>query len=208
MAARSQKRFCRIAFFRTIPATCLKLFNRGGATSRAELDLDNVIVEQTTFTAGLPVYGNPPGMASSPDNTGKCSGIGSVGSNDTTILQMTDSSFIGCDNNGIEVTNNHPTTGDGPDSPHTVALSINNSTISGSRYYNLWLNDVTPLTNLRVSVQDSNLSGSTSGVAVTFDIQPATGGTTSALIDLGGGALGSSGRNCITPAAAHIHLGG
>jgi hypothetical protein len=35
-----------------------------------------------------------------------------------------------------------------------------------------------------------------SGVAVAFDQQP-TGGTGSYAIDLGGGALGSKGRNCI-----------
>jgi len=124
-------------------------------------------------------------------------GIGSVGANDTTILVMTDSSFTGCDNNGIEVTNNHPVTGDGVGNPHTISLDINHSTISGSRYYNLWVNDVTPLTNLRVMVQDSDLSVSGSGVAVAFDMQPGTGGTTSSQVDLGGGALGSAGRNCI-----------
>ena len=185
------------SLFQTNPGDMLEEFNRGGTGSRAELDLDNVIVQETTYTGGLPVYGNPSGAASSPDNTGECLGIGSVGANDTTILVMTDSSFTGCDNNGIEVTNNHPTTGDGTGNPHTISLDINHSTISGSRYYNLWVNDVTPLTNLRVMVQDSDLSVSGSGVAVAFDMQPGTGGTTSSQIDLGGGALGSAGRNCI-----------
>ena len=185
------------SFFQNNPGDMLEEFNRGGTGSRAELDLDNVIVQQTTFTAGLPVYGDPSGTAASPDNTGECLGIGSVGANDTTILVMTDSSFTGCDNNGIEVTNNHPVTGDGTGNPHTISLDINRSTISGSRYYNLWVNDVTPLTNLRVMVQDSDLSVSGSGVAVAFDMQPGTGGTTSSQIDLGGGALGSAGRNCI-----------
>jgi hypothetical protein len=96
-----------------------------------------------------------------------------------------------------EVTNNHPVTGDGTGNPHTISLDVNHSTISGSRYYNLWVNDVTPLTNLRVMVQDSDLSLSLSGVAVAFDMQPSTGGTTSSQIDLGGGALGSAGGNCI-----------
>jgi hypothetical protein len=52
------------------------------------------------------------------------------------------------------------------------------------------------LTNLKVRVQDSDLSASSSGVSVAFDQQP-TGATASALIDLGGGSLGSDGRNCI-----------
>jgi hypothetical protein len=183
------------SFFKNNPGDMLEEFNRGGSGSTATLILDHVVVEQTTFTAGLPSYADPPGAATSPDNTGECLGIGSVGANDTTVLVMTDSSFTGCDNNGIEVTNNHPS-GDGNGDPHTIVLDIDNSTISGSRYYNLWLNDLTPLTNVRVRVQDSDLSLSSSGVAVAFDMQP-TGATASALVDLGGGALGSDGRNCI-----------
>lgn len=79
---------------------------------------------------------------------------------------------------------------------HTIVVNIDNSPINGSRFYNLWVNDVTPLTNLKVRVQDSDLSVSSSGVSVAFDQQP-TGATASAVIDLGGGALGSDGRNCI-----------
>ena len=58
------------------------------------------------------------------------------------------------------------------------------------------VNEVTPLTQLQVRVQDTDLSSSLSGVAVAFDQQP-TSGTGSYAIDLGGGALGSKGRNCI-----------
>ncbi len=183
------------SWFQNNPGDMLEEFNRGGNGSTATLILDHVVVDQTTYTGGIPSYADPPGDATTPDNTGECLGIGSVGANDTTVLEMIDSSFTGCDNNGIEVTNNHPS-GDGSGNPHTIVLDINNSTISGSRYYNLWLNDLTPLTNLRVRVQDSDLSLSSSGVAVAFDMQP-TGATANALIDLGGGALGSNGRNCI-----------
>jgi hypothetical protein len=80
------------SFFQNNPGDMLEEFNRGGTGSRAELDLDNVIVQQTTYTGGLPVYGDPSGTAAPPDNTGECLGIGSVGANDTTILVMTDSS--------------------------------------------------------------------------------------------------------------------
>jgi len=182
------------SFFRNNPGDMLEEFNRGENGSTATLILDHVVVEQTTISGGIPSYANPPGAATVPDNTGECLGIGSVGANDTTILQMIDSSFTGCDNNGIEVTNNHPS-GDGVGNPHTIVLDINNSTINGSRFYNLWVNDVTPLTNLKVRVQDSDLSVSSSGVSVAFDQQP-TGATASAVIDLGGGALGSDGKNC------------
>jgi hypothetical protein len=184
------------SYFANNPGDMLEMFNRGARGSQSMLILNNVTVQNTTISNGLPTYGDPPGTARSPDNTGECLGIGSVGANDVTILQMNNSSFTGCGNNGIEVTNNHAASDNGTAGPDTVILSINNSTISGSKYYNLWFNDVTPVTNLSVFVQNSNLSGSQSGVAVAFDMQP-TGGTANAKIDLGGGPLGSRGGNCI-----------
>jgi hypothetical protein len=179
--------------FLTNPGDMLEEFNRG-ITSSANLVLDNVKVFNTTVSGGLPTYGMPAGTAATPDNTGECLGIASVGANDLTVLKMTNSQFSGCGNNGIEVTNNH-TTADGDGFPHTISLDIENSKISGSKYYNLWMNNVTPLTQLRVKVQDTDLSGSTSGVAVGFDQQP-TAATLDFVVDLGGGSLGSIGENC------------
>jgi hypothetical protein len=190
------------------PGDMLELFNRGEQGSTGILTLDRVLVDGTTISRGLPAYAIPSGgtggvpLASTGDNTGECLGIASVGANDVTMLVMRDSEFVGCGNNGIEITNNHctdpPTPGPacGAGDPHTVSIDIQRSRISGSRYYNLWMNDVTPLTDLAVRVEDSDLSTSLSGVAVAFDQQP-TGGTGSYTIDLGGGALGSKGRNCI-----------
>jgi hypothetical protein len=190
------------------PGDMLELFNRGELGSTGILVLDHVLVDGTTISGGLPTYAIPPGgangvpHASTGDNTGECLGIASVGANDVTRLVMTNSEFVGCGNNGIEITNNHctnpptpgPACGDGE--PHTVYIDIQRSRISGSRYYNLWANDVTPLTQLTVRVEDSDLSTSPGGVAVAFDQQP-TGGTGTYAIDLGGGTLGSKGRNCI-----------
>jgi len=182
------------SYFRNNPGDMLEEFNYG-AGSTTILVLDNVTVEQTTISGGVPSYATPPGSAAITGNLGECLAISADGANDTTVLQMTDSSFTGCDNNGIQVTGNHAT-GNGVGNLHTIVVNIDNSTINGSRFYNLWVNDVTPLTNLKVRVQDSDLSASSSGVSVAFDQQP-TGATASALIDLGGGSLGSDGRNCI-----------
>ena len=190
------------------PGDMLELFNRGEQGSTGILILDHVLVDGTTISRGLPTYAIPAGgangvpLASTGDNTGECLGIASVGANDVTMLVMRDSEFVGCGNNGIEITNNHCTNppsngpGCGAGDPHTVSIDIQRSRISGSRYYNLWMNDVTPLTELVVRVEDTDLSTSLSGVAVAFDQQP-TGSTGSYVIDLGGGALGSKGRNCI-----------
>src|SRR5260370_36982237 len=83
-----------------------------------------------------------------------------------------------------------------------LSIDIERSRISGSEYYDLWLNNVTPLTNLQIRVEDTDLSTSLGGVAVAFDQQP-TASTGSYVIDLGGGALGSRGRNCIFGAAIY-----
>lgn len=194
--------------FYTNPGDMLELFNRGELGSTGILILDHVLVNGTTISRGLPAYAIPAGgtngvpLAATGDNTGECLGIASVGANDVTILQMVDSEFVGCGNNGIEITSNHctdpPTPGPacGNGDPHTVSIDIQRSRISGSNYYNLWMNDVNPLTQLSIRVEDSDLSTSLSGVSVAFDQQP-TGATSSYVIDLGGGALGSKGRNCI-----------
>jgi hypothetical protein len=182
------------SFFRDNPGDMLEVFNYGAGSSTT-LVLDNVTVEQTTISVGVPSYAIPPGTAGQTGNLGECLTLSSDGAKNSTTLQMINSSFTGCDNNGIQVTGNHAT-GNGDGDLHDFVVEIDNSTISGSRFYNLWVNTVTSLTNLKVRVQDSDLSGSSSGVPVAFDQQP-TGATTNAVIDLGGGALGSDGRNCI-----------
>ena len=182
------------SFFRDNPGDMLEVFNYGAGSS-TNLILDNVTVEQTTISVGVPSYAIPPGTAAQTGNLGECLMLSSDGAKNSTILHMTNSSLTGCDNNGIQITGNHAT-GNGDGDLRDFVIEIDNSTISGSRFYNLWINTVTPLTNLAVRVQDSNLSGSSSGVAVAFDQQP-TGATTDAVIDLGGGSLRSEGRNCI-----------
>jgi hypothetical protein len=184
------------SYFENNPGDMLQELNFAGEAARATLILDNVTVVQTTIGRGNPAYAMPPGTLTGATNTGDCLDIVSNGFNDTTIFQMIDSSFTGCDNNGIEVLSNQAT-GNGPaGNVHTIAMDIRNSTSSGAQFYNLWVNVVSPLTHLSVKVQDSDLSVSGSGVAAAFDLQP-TGTTTNYAIDLGGGALGSSGRNCI-----------
>ena len=190
------------------PGDMLELFNRGEQGSTGILILDHVLVDGTTISRGLPSYAIPEGgedgvpLATTGDNTGECLGIASVGANDVTMLVMRDGEFVGCGNNGIEITSNHCTNPPSPGpacgagDPHLVSIDIQRSRISGSKFYDLWMNNVTPLTNLQIRVEYTDLSTSLSGVAVAFDQQP-TASTGSHVIDLGGGALGSKGRNCI-----------
>ncbi|HEY2795181.1 MAG TPA: hypothetical protein VGJ28_22660, partial [Micromonosporaceae bacterium] len=84
-------------------------------------------------------------------------------------------------------------------------VDLENSSITGSRYYNLWMNNLTPLNSLAIKVQHTDLSGSGSGVSVGLDQQP-TGSTRDATLDLGGGSLGSRGGNCLGGGAlADLH---
>jgi len=203
--------------FQVDPGDMLELFNRGNgganAGTYASLILQNVVVQSTTISNGLPAYAYPPGgvgstkLASSPDNTGECLGVASVGGGDVTVLEVINSSLTGCGNDGIEVTNNYAT-GDGPptDDPQTVVVDIINSRISGSHYYNLWINSISPLTNLNVKVQNSDLSRSTAGVGAEFDSWFGYA-ISNSMIDLGGGPLNSTGNNCFSPDSSINDLG-
>jgi hypothetical protein len=203
--------------FQVDPGDMLELFNRGNggenAGTYASLLLQNVVVQGTTISNGLPAYANPPGgvgstkLAGSPDNTGECLGVGSVGGGDVSVVQLMNTSFTSCGNNGIEVTNNYAT-GDGPptDSPQTIVVDIINSRVSGSHYYNLWINNISPLTNLNVKVQHSDLSRSLAGVGVEFDSFFGYA-ISNSIIDLGGGSLNSTGNNCFFPDSSINDLG-
>ena len=128
--------------------------------------------------------------------------VGSVGGGDVTVVQLLNTSFTNCGNNGLEVTNNYAT-GDGPptDHPQTIVVDIINSRISGSHFYNLWINNISPLTNLNVKVQNSDLSRSLTGVGVGFDSFFGYA-IANSMIDLGGGPLNSTGNNCFFPRSA------
>lgn len=173
----------------------LEEFNYG-ASSRMTLALDNVVARTTTISGGTPSYADPSGTATITGNLGECLGISQDGAGDTTTFRMSHSEFSGCGNDGIQVTNNLSTSPpNGIGVPVAIDVDIDNSRVTGSRYYNLWINNLTPLGSLKVRAEDSDLS-SAGGVAVAFDQQP-TGTTGAASIDLGGGALGSHGGNCI-----------
>ena len=180
------------------PGDMLEEYNRGTG-SITTLVLNNVTVQGTTISGGLPKYANPPGTATTPDNTGECLGIASVGAGDQTILKMNGTVLQNCGNNGIEITNNHPTA-QGAGDPSLVSVDLENSAIMNTKYYGVWMNTVTPLQSLQVKSQNTLFTTSTNGVMLGFDDQT-TGGTATPAIDLGGGSLGSGGNNCILQGA-------
>jgi hypothetical protein len=178
------------------PGDMFEEFNYGAASHMA-LTLNHVVVKGTTLSGGTASYAMPSGTATITGNLGECLGVSQDGAKSVTSLVMRNSAFSGCDNDGIQVTNNHTTSPlNGVGSPKSISITLDHSTITGSRYYDLWVNNLTALGHLNVKIQRSDLADSASGVAVAFDQQP-TGSTGEAKIDLGGGSLGSAGRNCI-----------
>jgi hypothetical protein len=188
--------------FTNDPGDMFEEFNYG-AGSHMALTLDHVTASDTTISGGTASYAEPSGTATITGNLGECLGVSQDGAKDVTSLVMRDSIFSGCDNDGIQVTNNHTTSPlNGTGSPKAIRIDIEHSKITGSRYYDLWVNNLTALGTLNVKIQRSDLSGSLSGVAVAFD-QQSTGSTQHADIDLGGGSLGSVGGNCIAGGAIY-----
>jgi hypothetical protein len=188
--------------FTNDPGDMFEEFNYG-AGSHMALTLDHVTASGTTISGGTASYAEPSGTATITGNLGECLAVSQDGAKDVTSLVMRNSAFSGCDNDGIQVTNNYTTSPpNGTGSPKSILIDIDHSKITGSRYYDLWVNNLTPLGTLDVKIQRSDFSDSESGVAVAFD-QQATGSTQVANIDLGGGSLGSAGGNCIAGGAIY-----
>lgn len=157
-----------------------------GVGSQMKLSLDNVTATDST---GLGDTG------ALPFNNGDCLLELDAGSGTTTTLAAAGSNLTNCANNGLTVYSN-VVNGSGP--AKYLSFGVNSSTITGNRSHNLRVENLTGLTSLAGTVQDTNLGGS-SGTNAAFD-QP-SGTTTNAALDLGGGSLGSSGGNCIAGGA-------
>ena len=179
--------------FRINPGDTLQFLN-GAPDGQMSILLDNVLVDGTTLRTGLPSYATPPGTNTSASNQGNCLFARQIGGGGRTDLTIRNSAFSNCDRAGVEVLNNSAFFGAGTFT--SMSVDVDSTTITGSRYYNLWFSNLTSLGQLTVRVQNSNLSTSNSGVAVGVS-QPLPASTGSVTIDMGGGTLGSVGQNCI-----------
>lgn len=157
-----------------------------GVNSQMNLSLNNVTAADST---GL---GDSGALAF---NNGDCLLELNAGSGTTTTMAATGSHLNNCANNGLTVYSN-VVNGSGP--AKDLSFGVQSSTITGNRSHNIRVENLTDLTTLAGTVQDTNLNGS-SGTNAAFD-QPA-GTTTNSALDLGGGSLGSSGSNCIAGGA-------
>jgi hypothetical protein len=128
-----------------------------------------------------------------PGDDGDCmlevgSGVASV-----TRVQIDRSRLAHCVADGVGVVSNADTGGSG--GVNTVSFRADRSRIIDNHESNLRVANVTPVKHLDVMVERTDLGGSAKVPVLLEDLD--TSKATTARLDLGGGALGSVGHNCI-----------
>ncbi len=162
-----------------------------GTNAYLAMELERVVATRSTGF-GETGYGN---TVLIPGNNADCLISASGGAGNTVELSVRHSELTGCANNGITF-GSAVANGSGP----TAALRahIADSQITGNHGGNLRVGNVAGLERLAVKVERTNLADSRalgSGLAnASFED---LGTTRHAVIDLGGGGLGSSGGNCL-----------
>lgn len=151
-----------------------------------EMTLERVVAEHSTGIGNTGVV---------PFNNGDCVLSGSLGARNTVSLTVRDSVLRNCANGGLSVGSN-VVTGSGPTT--AISLDVARTSITGNRGGNLAIRNFTNLDSLKVKVADSDLARSSSLGSTIADVAfENLGSTRSSVIDLGGGALGSTGGNCM-----------
>jgi hypothetical protein len=163
-----------------------------GTNGVLRLDLENVTATGSTGAAGSG-FGN---TFIIPGNNGDCLLSASGGAGNVVILDARNATLTDCANNGLTF-GSSVANGEGP--TQKLRMKLEDSTLTGNQGNNLRIGNVSDLDDLEVFVEDSDLSDA-EGVS---SITPANasfedlGSTTEGVIDLGGGTLGSAGRNCL-----------
>lgn len=130
-----------------------------------------------------------------PANNGDCVVAGSLGARNVVGLTVRNSVLRDCSNNGLSIGSN-VVNGSGPTT--AIDVDVDKTSITGNRGGNLGVRNFTKLDSLKVKVQRSDLRRTTGlGSSIAAVAAEDLGSTTSSSIDLGGGALGSVGQNCI-----------
>jgi hypothetical protein len=209
--------FVSNSFFRDNPGDMIQLLNFGTG-STAILEVDNVVVKDTTTRGGDPDINGFPSNRGIPGNLGDCLLAGSTGSGNTTRVKVSDSDFSGCNNgfsllSGINPLSNvlGSITGGsllsnilvnsenlfsslvGPDG--VLQAEISNTAIYNNDINNFVVSVLAPLQTLNIKVEDSSFSQAGAN-SILLRKNP-TASVDVSNIDFGNGALGSAGGNCI-----------
>jgi len=157
-----------------------------GTDAHLEMELHRVRAERSTGVGNTYLL---------PFNNGDCLLAGSLGARNHVRLKVRDSVLADCSNNGLSVGSN-VVNGTGPTA--SIEVDVARTRITGNRGGNLGIRNFTDLDRLRVKVQQSDLAGSESLGSAIADVAAETlAPVGSSVIDLGGGALGSTGGNCV-----------
>jgi hypothetical protein len=148
--------------------------------------IDHVRAAHSTF-AGAPAF-----HQAEPGDDGDCLLEVASGANSNTDVTITNSVFTDCVADGIGVVSNVV---DGSGAAKHVGLDVRNSRIGVNKLANIRIANVTPVDELALRVEHTDLSQS-DGTPIFLE-NADTSGATHAALDLGGGALHSPGHNCI-----------
>jgi hypothetical protein len=158
--------------------------NNLAANSEMTFDVNHVFAEKSTFF-GAPVWGE-----AEPGDDGDCMLDVTAGGGDSTSVVIDHSELEDCVADGLGVVNN-VVNGHGP--IKLVSFKIENTQLTHNSLSNLRVANVTPIAQLDGMIANSNLAHSYGAPLVFEGLDP---GGTHALLDFGGGALGSPGENC------------
>lgn len=157
-----------------------------GTNATLEMSLERVVASRSVGTGNTVVI---------PGNNGDCLLAGSGGAGNMLRLTVRDSELTGCANNGLTAGSN-VVMGEGPAAG--IHVDVADSRITGNRGGNLVVGNYAGLRELTVKVERTNLSGSRGQGSGRANVTVQELGTTErAVIDLGGGPLGSGGGNCL-----------
>jgi len=173
------------------------MFEEGnlGAGSVMRFFMDNVVADGTHVRGDNPPSSSDGGNNPVPFNLGDCMVAGSNGGGDSTTLIIRNSTLRNC-NNGISFSSN---VGQGNGSGPTKALvaDIRNSVISDNAKYGFHMATFTDIERLQVAIAGTTIARNKEPGA-SFEANGfATGALADAKLDLGGGALRSTGANCL-----------
>ena len=149
-------------------------------------NIDHVRAAHSTFGGSQAFHQVEPG------DDGDCLLEVASGSGSTTNVNISNSLFTDCVADGIGIVSNVV---DGAGSVKKIALDVRNSRIGDNKLSNLRVANITPVDEIAVKVEHTDLSESDGTLVILEGLD--TSGNTHAKLDLGGGALTSAGHNCI-----------
>jgi hypothetical protein len=176
----------RDSVFRNVPGDVIEGLNLG-AGSTLEMTLERVTASEAV---GAPLIQDLIRPLTYAGNEGDCVTITSAGAGNTTSIVLRDSTLTDCINGGLTISSNAAL---GTGAVERVAFDIRGSRISANRRHNLLLGNLAPVTLLRGRVEDSDLGA---GLGTNVRLERRGEAPAEAVLDFGGGALGSTGGNC------------